>query len=109
MSVLQAKASILKKMLSFAFDGISSLSIKPIKMIIHLGLICFLVSIAILIYSLVVYFMGKTVSGWTSIVVSIWALGGLQMIAIGIIGEYIGKVFMETKRRPRYIIETYLK
>ena len=99
----------LKKMLSFAFDGISSLSIKPIKMIIHLGLICFLVSIAILIYSLVVYFMGKTVSGWTSIVVSIWALGGLQMIAIGIIGEYIGKVFMETKRRQRYIIETYLK
>lgn len=99
----------LKKMLSFAFDGISSLSIKPIKMIINLGLICFFISIIILAYSLISHFTGNTVAGWTSIVISIWALGGLQLLAIGIIGEYIGKVFLETKHRPRYIIETYLK
>lgn len=99
----------LKKMLSFAFDGISSLSIKPIKMITHLGIAIFLISFIILVYSLIVKFAGGTVRGWTSIIASVWALGGLQMIAIGIIGEYIGKVFLETKRRPRYIIEKTLK
>ena len=99
----------LKKMLSFAFDGISSLSIKPIKMITNLGITIFLISFIILVYSFIVKITGGTVKGWTSIIASVWALGGLQMIAIGIIGEYIGKVFLETKHRPRYIIEKTLK
>lgn len=99
----------LKKMLSFAAEGITSLTIKPIRMITSLGFICFMLSIIMLIYSVVRHFTGHTVSGWTSIVVSIWALGGLQLLAIGIVGEYIGKTYLETKNRPKYIIETYLK
>ena len=95
----------LKKMLSFALDGITSFSIKPIRMIATLGGLCFAASIIMLIYSLVSHFSGNTVSGWSSLIISIWALGGLQLLAIGIIGEYIGKIFMETKRRPRFIIE----
>lgn len=99
----------LKKMLSFAAEGITSLTIKPIRMITALGFLCFLVSIAMLIYSLIRHFTGHTVSGWTSLVVSIWCLGGLQLLAIGIVGEYVGKTYLETKQRPKYIIETYLK
>lgn len=99
----------LKKMLSFAFDGITSFSIKPIRFILFLGMFIFLCSIFILIYSLIRYFQGAVILGWTSLMVSIWALGGLQLFAIGIIGEYIGKVYMETKARPRFIIENYLK
>lgn len=99
----------LRKMISFAFDGVSSFSIKPMRLIILLGLICFIVSLIVLLYALIVLCIGKTVSGWTSIFGSIWALGGLQMISIGIIGEYIGKVFLETKKRPKYIVEKYLK
>ncbi len=98
----------LKKMLAFAWEGITSLSTKPIRMITGLGAIVFLVSIAILIYSLVRYFMGETITGWTSTVMSVWAIGGLQLLAIGIIGEYIGKVYLETKQRPRCIISKYL-
>lgn len=98
----------LKKMLSFAFDGITSFSIKPIRFILSLGLTVFLVSLAILIYSLVRHFMGDTVLGWSSLMVSIWALGGLQLLAIGIIGEYIGKVYLETKGRPRFAIQQIL-
>lgn len=98
----------LKKMLAFALQGITSLSIKPIRLIISLGFFTFFVSIIMLIYSLVRHFTGETVSGWTSIVVSIWALGGLQLLAIGVIGEYIGKVYLETKQRPRFIIEEFL-
>lgn len=99
----------LKKMLSFAFDGITSFSIKPIRFILFLGMFIFLCSIFILIYSLIRYFQGAVILGWTSLMVSIWALGGLQLFAIGIIGEYIGKIYMETKARPRFIIENYLK
>jgi len=99
----------LKKMIGFAFDGITSFSIKPIRMITALGIIIFLVSIAVLIYSLVVNAMGNTVSGWTSTVISVWILGGLQLFAIGIVGEYVGKVYMETKKRPKYIIEKIVK
>ncbi len=99
----------LSKMLGFAFDGITSFSVKPIRMITTLGVIIFLVSIAVLIYSLVVNAMGNTVSGWTSTVISVWILGGLQLFAIGIVGEYVGKVYMETKRRPKYIIEKIVK
>ena len=69
----------------------------------------FLSSLIILIYALIRYFQGAVILGWTSLIVSIWALGGLQLLAIGVIGEYIGKVYMETKKRPRFIIETYLK
>ena len=98
----------LKKMLSFAMEGITSLSVKPIRMITSLGVIIFAVSIIMLIYFLVRQFMGATVLGWTSLAVSVWAIGGLQLLAIGVIGEYIGKIYLETKGRPRYIIETYL-
>ena len=98
----------LKKMLAFAIDGITSLSVQPIRLVTFMGFFIFLASIIMLIYDLVVHFTGGTVRGWTSLVVSIWALGGLQLLAIGIIGEYIGKIYLETKRRPRYIIETYL-
>ena len=98
----------LKKMISFALDGITSFSIKPIKMITSLGLIFVLVCGIMLLYSLISYFTGHSVSGWASLITSIWLLGGLQLLAIGIIGEYIGKVFLETKKRPRYIIEELL-
>lgn len=98
----------LKKMISFALDGITSFSIKPIKMITSLGVIFVLVSGIMLLYSLISYFTGHSVSGWASLITSIWLLGGLQLLAIGIIGEYIGKVFLETKKRPRYIIEEFL-
>lgn len=99
----------LKKMLAFAFEGITSLSIKPIRMITSLGLIIFLISIFMLIYFLIRHFTGATVTGWTSLAVSLWALGGLQLLAIGVIGEYIGKIYLETKERPKFIIDEYLK
>ncbi|NLL79086.1 MAG: glycosyltransferase family 2 protein [Clostridiales bacterium] len=98
----------LKKMLSFAFDGISSFSVKPMRMIIHAGALMFLISMAMLIYSLVRKFMGETIVGWTSLMVSIWMVGGIQLLCLGIIGEYIGKIYSETKKRPRYIIESIL-
>ena len=98
----------MKKMISFALDGITSFSIRPIKMISSLGIIFVAVSGIMLLYSLISYFTGHSVSGWASLITSIWAIGGLQLLAIGIIGEYIGKVFLETKRRPRYIIEEFL-
>ncbi len=95
----------LKKMLSFAFDGITSFSIKPLRLILSLGVLILFISIIIMIYSLVVKILGSTVPGWTFITISIWFIGGLQMISIGIIGEYIGKIYSETKQRPRYLIE----
>ena len=98
----------LKKMLAFATDGITSFSIKPIRMITTCGFLIFAISLIMLIYFLVVHFMGRTVHGWTSTIVSIWAIGGLQLLAIGIVGEYIGKIYLETKARPKYIIETVL-
>ena len=98
----------LKKMISFAVEGITSLSTKPIQMITNLGIIIFLVSIGILIYSLIRHAIGATVVGWTFLAVSVWAIGGLILLALGVIGEYIGKIYLETKRRPRYIIEQFL-
>ena len=98
----------LKKMLSFAIEGITSLSTKPIKMITGLGIFIFFVSIAVLIYSLVRYFTGHTITGWTTTVISVWAIGGLMMISLGVIGEYVGKIYLETKNRPRFIIESYI-
>ena len=97
------------RMLQFATEGITSLSIKPIRLITSLGFFIFFVSIATIIYSLVRYFTGHTIQGWTTTVLSVWAIGGLIMISLGVIGEYIGKIYLETKERPRYIIETYLK
>ncbi len=99
----------LGKMLSFAFEGITSLSVKPIRFITLLGAFVFLCSFAILIYSLIRHFTGNTVRGWTFLAVSIWALGGIQLLSIGVIGEYIGKVYLETKKRPRYIVDQYIK
>ncbi|MFQ9846197.1 MAG: glycosyltransferase, partial [[Clostridium] leptum] len=92
----------LKKMLNFAFDGITSFSVKPIRMVTTLGIIIFAISILMLIYFLITWCIGWTVPGWTSIVVSVWAIGGLQLLAIGISGEYIGKIYMETKARPKF-------
>ena len=99
----------LKKMIAFAMEGITSLSVKPIGMITALGVGIFTISIIMLIYFLVRHFIGQTVEGWTSLAVSVWAIGGLQLLAIGIIGEYIGKIYLETKARPKFIIEKYLK
>lgn len=94
----------LKKMLAFALDGITSLSIKPIRLITGLGFFIFFISLLVLVYSIIVNLMGKTVSGWTSLSASIWMIGGIQLLSLGIIGEYIGKIYNETKRRPRFII-----
>ena len=94
----------LKKMLAFAFDGITSFSIKPIRLIAFLGLLIFLVSLVMLLWSLISKLVGATVAGWTSIVGSIWMIGGIQLLCLGVIGEYIGKIYAETKHRPKYII-----
>ena len=99
----------LKKMLNFAFDGITSFSVKPIRMVTTLGIVIFAISILMLIYFLITWCIGWTVPGWTSIVVSDWAIGGLQLLAIGIIGEYIGKIYMETKARPKFIVDEFLE
>ena len=99
----------LKKMLNFAWDGITSFSVKPLRFICTLGFIILFVSIGIMIYSLVRFLTGNTVSGWTFLSISIWFIGGIQMISIGIIGEYIGKMYSETKARPRYIIAENLE
>lgn len=96
------------KMLSFAVEGITSLSTKPIRMITALGFMIFLVSIGMLIYSLVRHFMGATIVGWTTLMVSVWAIGGLILLSLGVVGEYIGKIYLETKSRPRFMIEQFL-
>ncbi len=98
----------LGKMLSFAVEGITSLSIKPIRMITFLGFFIFLISIGMLIYSFVRHFMGATIVGWTTLMVSVWAIGGLILLSLGVVGEYIGKIYLETKARPRFIIERFL-
>ena len=98
----------LKKMLNFAWDGITSFSVKPLRMICTIGFIILFVSIVIMIYSLVRKLTGNTVDGWTFLSISIWFIGGIQMICLGIIGEYIGKVYTEVKARHRYIIEDNL-
>ncbi len=98
----------LKKMIAFATEGITSMSVKPIRMIASLGMLVFLCSIGVLIYSIIRKFTGDTVPGWAFLAVSIWALGGIQLLAIGVIGEYIGKIYLETKHRPKFIIAEYL-
>ena len=99
----------LKKMIAFALDGITSFSIKPIRLILWIGvMICFL-TIGVLIYSLIQKIAGNTVDGWTFIVCSIWLLSGIQLLSLGVVGEYIGKIYIEIKARPKYIVETFLK
>lgn len=95
----------LRKMINFALEGITSFSVKPIRLLLLLGVILAVASFGILIYAIVVKFTGGAVPGWAFIVCSVWLLGGAQMIGIGIVGEYIGKVYLETKARPRYTIE----
>ncbi|MCM1026886.1 MAG: glycosyltransferase family 2 protein [Roseburia sp.] len=98
----------LKKMLALAFDGISSFSVKPISLILGIGMFIVAASFLALVYALVSYCTGHVVPGWTSLILSIWFLGGIQLLAIGIVGQYIGKIYMEVKQRPRYNIETVL-
>ena len=97
-----------KKMLAFAIDGITSFSVKPLRLITTLGIVIFVISLLMLLYTLVSFIVGKTVTGWTSTLASIWLIGGIQLLSLGIIGEYIGKIYHETKRRPRFIIDRYL-
>ena len=99
----------LKKMLSFAFEGITSFSVKPIKLILDIGIIMFTTSLLFLIYFIALWCLGKTVEGWATIVVSIWMLGGIQLLCLGVIGEYIGKIYIETKKRPKFIIDKFIK
>lgn len=99
----------LKKMISFAFDGITSFSIKPISFITFLGIIIVFISIIMMLYTIYGHFTGKTVSGWSSLMISIWLIGGVQLLSIGVIGQYIGKIYIEVKERPRYNIESFLK
>ena len=98
----------LKKMMSFAIEGITSLSIKPMRFVTGMGIFVFLVSIAMMIYAFVSYFTGRVVAGWTSILISVWAIGGIVLLGLGIVGSYIGKIYLETKKRPRYIVEKYI-
>ncbi len=95
----------LKKMLSFAFDGITSFSVRPIRWVTGLGFLLFLASIIAMVYCLVVKILGYTVAGWTGTMLSIWMIGGIQLLCLGIIGEYVGKIYTEVKDRPRFIIE----
>ena len=94
----------LKKMLALAFDGITSLSVKPIRMITTAGILIALLSFIGVIWAVVGEFMGNTVSGWASMVCIVCFMGGIQLLCLGVIGEYVGKIYLETKHRPRYII-----
>lgn len=98
----------LKKMLSFAFEGITSFSVKPIRLILTVGIIMFISSLIALLYFLVLWAIGRTVQGWTTVVASIWMLGGIQLLCLGIIGEYIGKIYIESKARPKFIIDKFI-
>ena len=98
----------LKKMLAFAADGITSFSVKPIRFVLTAGVVVFVVSLFMLLYALISKIMGHTSAGWTSLMGSIWLIGGIQLLSLGVIGEYIGKIYNETKARPRFIIESVL-
>ena len=98
----------LKKMIAFAAEGITSLSNRPIRYVLLLGALCALLGVAMAIYVIISLVQGHTVAGWASLMMSIWLLGGLQLMALGLIGEYVGKIYMETKRRPKFILETHL-
>ena len=99
----------LKKMIAFAAEGVTSLSNRPIRWVLGLGALCVLLGVVMAVYVIVSLVIGRTVAGWPSLMMSIWLLGGLQLMALGVIGEYIGKIYMETKRRPKFILEAHLK
>ena len=99
----------LKKMLALALDGITSFSIKPINLITSLGVIIIICCIFAAVYALISYFTGNVVQGWTSLILSIWFIGGVQLLSIGLVGQYIGKIYVEVKHRPRYNIEKVLE
>lgn len=98
----------LKKMIAFAADGITSFSVKPIRLVFFAGVFIFLCSLVMFIYAIITKAAGRSTSGWSSLMASIWMLGGIQLLGLGIVGEYIGKIYNETKRRPRFIIEQIL-
>lgn len=95
----------LRKMLAFAIDGITSFSVRPLRLISIVGLSFMLVALAVIVYGLVAWLCGRTIQGWTSLLVSLWFIGGAILVALGVIGEYVGKIYAEVKRRPRYFIE----
>lgn len=95
----------LSKMLNFAVDGITSFSVKPLRLITSIGLIMMVLAFCAGVYALVAYFCGKAIQGWTSMLLSIWFLGGVQLLCVGVLGEYIGKIYKEVKRRPRFFVE----
>lgn len=99
----------LKKMIAFALEGITSLSVKPLRMITGLGFLIFVISIVMIIYNIARWAVGATVTGWTSLACSVWCIGGLNLLALGVVGEYIGKIYMESKQRPRFIIREVLE
>lgn len=95
----------LSKMLNFAIDGITSFSVKPLRLITMIGLVMMVLALGAGIYTLVSYFSGRAIQGWTSMLLSVWFLGGIQLLCVGVLGEYIGKIYKEVKRRPRYFVE----
>lgn len=95
----------LRKMLNFAVDGITSFSVKPLRIVTSLGFSVSIISFLIMSYSLVAKLLGVTVEGWTFTILSVWFIGGVQMLSLGIVGEYIGKIYNEVKTRPRFIVE----
>ena len=98
----------LKKMIAFALDGITSFSVKPMRLILFIGAVIFCLSLIALLWALIAKLSGHSVGGWTSLMCSIWMIGGIQLLSLGVIGEYIGKIYSEAKRRPRFIIERVL-
>lgn len=98
-----------KKMFAFAIDGITSCSVKPIRLITAIGMLISFVSAFLLIYVVIGYFLGNTIEGWATLMVLICFFGGFQIMSIGVVGEYVGKIYLETKERPRYIISEHMK
>ena len=98
----------LKKMLAFALEGVTSLSVKPLRMITGLGFLVFLVSLVMIVYNVVRWATGNTVTGWASLACSVWLIGGLILLSLGVIGEYLGKLYLESKDRPRFLIREVL-
>lgn len=98
----------LKKMLFFAFQGITSLTVEPIRMIMTLGLAMSSISFLVILWTLYEYFFGETVRGWASMLASLWFIGGLILLSVGIVGEYVGKIYLETKKRPRFIVSDFI-
>ena len=97
-----------RRMASFAWEGVTSLSARPIRLISQMGMFISLISGLMLVWSIIRHFEGETIIGWTSLVVSLWFLGGLILLSIGVIGEYVAKIYLEVKRRPRYLVQDFI-